>query len=243
MGKKKTSSGTSNSTGEEIRDERFTSALAAPIFNKIGGKDSNKVQIDDRFKSILTDERFRVVPGEVVDAYGRKKKSKKQGDLALKELHRLYKIEGADGEGEGEEGEDEVKEEVVVDEDKVSNKKKGGKKGKASNNATVEGGAKSMEDRLDYLTKLARGEISGSDSSSDSDSDSDSDGFEKDEEVEGADSSDEEEYDSDVVDEITKSALAIPGDEDSDEAEYGQATRRISILNCDWENIKATDLM
>ena len=239
MGKKKlrTQGGSSSNAenGVEIQDERFAKALNAPIFNKIGGKDGGKVQIDDRFKSILTDERFRVNPGASVDAYGRKKKSQKQGDLALKELNRLYKIDDATASdetkgGDAEEEEEEEDEEEEDEEEENVKTKKGKKKGEPS---------ESMEDRLDYLNKLARGEVSGSDSDDSSD---DNDGFEN----EGSDSGEgesEEEYDSDVVDKLTKSALAIPGDEDSDVAEYGEATRRISILNCDWENIKAEDLM
>jgi hypothetical protein len=202
-------------------DARFTSALSAPIFNKLKSKDTSKVQIDDRFKALLTDDRFHVAPGDAVDAYGRKKKqrgSKKQ-DFAQQELNKLYKIEG---EGEAEE---KIKEKGVT----------GKGKGKGAD-------GQSAEDRLDYLTRLARGEIddsddqSGSGSSSGDDQDSDNEEEEEEEEEE-----DDDELDDDVVDGFTRSALAVPGDDE--DVEYGDATKRISVLHCDWENIKAEDLM
>ena len=77
------------------------------------------------------------------------------------------------------------------------------------------------EDRLDYLTRLARGEVS-------------------------ADSSDEEDNDDDVVEteleenEDNHGPLDVNG---SNPIELGESTARIALQNCDWDNLKAEDLM
>jgi hypothetical protein len=84
-----------------------------------------------------------------------------------------------------------------------------------------------VETRLDYLNKLARGEISGSSS--------DEEGVEADEE-----SSSEDEA-SDLDESGTHDPFEIPGDvvEESSDVE----SNRIAIQNCDWENLTAEDLM
>jgi hypothetical protein len=120
-------------------------------------------------------------------------------------------------------------------------------------------GEDKAESRLDYLSKLSRGEISGSGSDSDSDTDS------TDEESDKDSSSD----DSDSDDEFSTrkgGALSIPGDEitttkrpskthgvvevgseendDDDEEEADiETSNRLAIQNCDWDNMSAEDLM
>ena len=83
---------------EDTTDSRFTSMYSAPIFKKYR-KEDNKVKLDDRFGSVLTDKRFRSAPG-AVDKYGRKAK-KATAKAAKEELEQFYSIEGED-EGEGE---------------------------------------------------------------------------------------------------------------------------------------------
>jgi hypothetical protein len=70
-------------------DERFKSMHSAPIFKKIG-REKHKIKLDDRFKPLLTDNKFRVKPGDVVDSYGRKSK---KDSSAIKELKEFYEIE------------------------------------------------------------------------------------------------------------------------------------------------------
>lgn len=213
-------------------DSRFSSVLSAPIFKSIPSQ-KTKVVLDDRFKSILTDEKFRVLPSDSVDPYGRKlKKSKKHGesskDAALKELESFYTIEPDSVQDKAQE----ELEEQEADVQKTQKHKESSKKNKATK-------PMNEEERLDYLNKLARGEISGDSSSSSSDEDS-SDGMELSEESEEEEEEDDEGEEEEYYDENGKSLLDIPGD---DNVEYGDATRRISILNCDWENIKSEDLM
>jgi hypothetical protein len=100
------------------------------------------------------------------------------------------------------------------------------------------------ESRLDYLTKLSRGEISGSSSSDDSSSDSGA-SKEDSEELSEADGSDEdsssESSDSDSYVGVEGGPLAIPGESDIPVME--DSTRRLAIQNCDWNSISAEDLM
>jgi hypothetical protein len=91
-------------------------------------------------------------------------------------------------------------------------------------------GVNDMESRLDYLNKLARGEVSGSSSEDDEN------------EIEAASSS-EDENENEEADEGggRDDPFAIPGDviEESEEVE----SNRLAIQNCDWENLTAEDLM
>jgi hypothetical protein len=156
------------------------------------------VKIDDRFKNVLTDERFRVGTKDSVDKYGRKSKSKV---TAADELKEFYQIE----EEEGGEEEKEVSQE--------------GSKKKTLND---------VETRLDYLNKLARGEISGSSSDED----------EVDVDEEESSSEDEE---SDLDESGARDPFEIPGDVVEESADV--ESNRIAIQNCDWENLTAEDIM
>lgn len=206
--------------GDVPDDDRFTSKLSAPIFKNLSSE-KHKVEIDDRFKSMLTDDRFKVLPGSTVDAYGRKTKKSKAGKQDVEEL---YQVEDS-----ADDAEDDAKA-IRPSKDK---KKPSGKGGKAE-----------MEDRLNYLTRLARGEISD-------DEDDSEDGSEDDSEDGGNGNEEEEDSDEEMLEVDPaeweaiqllngKSPLDVPEEED---VEMGEATRRISILNCDWDNIKAEDLM
>ena len=73
-----------------VNDPRFSSMHNAPIFKKIQ-KDNNKIKVDERFQSVLTDDRFRAVPG-AIDIYGRKTK-KGLKSSAEKELNSFYQID------------------------------------------------------------------------------------------------------------------------------------------------------
>ena len=94
------------------------------------------------------------------------------------------------------------------------------------------------ESRLDYLTKLSRGEIDN-DSSND---EHDSDVYEV--EVNGDENgySDDENSKSRNKFDQTKSPLDID-DENDIQIFRGDSTNRVAIQNCDWENLKAKDLL
>lgn len=195
-------------------DDRFSSMHNSATF-KSSKKDNFKVKVDDRFKTLLSDERFQSVPGQV-DRYGRKTKSKDSANKVAKEMREFYDID------EGEEAVPEPAKKSV----KSAAKPNGGM------------------DRLDYLNKLSRGEISDegssdSDSSGDSDSDSGSDSDES-----GSDEGNIARKKSGTTydDPSHKSALQVPGQEEQELVDDVVSTR-IAIQNSDWENVSAEDLM
>ena len=204
-----------------VDDPRFSSMHSAPTFKKTQ-KDSNKITVDERFQTVLTDHRFRAVPGSI-DIYGRKTKRGSKS-AAEKELHSFYQIEDA------------AVPEVEVtlkctNSTKTAKYSSGGKK-KGSDEIQK---AEDPESRLDYLNRLARGDVSES-SSDDTDegearSDADSDADEEN----GANLDDES-------DRNTKGPLDILSDEEG-EGEEAHATCRLALINCDWENLKASDFM
>jgi hypothetical protein len=113
--------------------------------------------------------------------------------------------------------------------------------------------AETKESRLDYLTKLSRGEISGSSSSSESsdeEAESSQSGESEEERPsrnrrtassEASSSDDENDEDSDYG--LEGGALEIPGEEEHAIGTIEDATKRIAIQNCDWNSLKAEDLM
>lgn len=212
---------------EEVEDSRFSSMMNAPLFKKTS-RQEKKVLLDDRFKAVLTDDRFRTAPGAVVDKYGRKKKMKNSDrNYAAKELEEFYKIEENDDHNEQEQQQEGGK----------GMKKKG--KGSKSDK-------EGSEERLDYLTKLARGEVDVSSSSSEEDDDDDDDSSSEDEDdnVSSSSSSSDEEVVEEEEEEGGKKKGALDVPEPAGEVEYGEeSTHRLAVLNCDWEHLKASDIM
>ncbi len=179
---------------EDITDPRFTSMYSAPLFKKFR-KEDNKLKLDNRFKTVLTEERFRSTPGEV-DKYGRKfsKSSKK---AAEEELEKFYSIEEEEHDGQ---------------ENKAHGKK-----------------VSAPESRLEYLNKLSRGDISDNDDSS-------SDDYEE----EGYDNSSNSSDDSTAGGAMQQDEEVLT---DEENAPTGEASFRLALQNCDWENLSAEDLI
>ncbi|KAI9994079.1 hypothetical protein PInf_016642 [Phytophthora infestans] len=179
---------------DPVRDQRFQKVHNDPRFAR-NSKRKSKLQIDRRFAGALKDERFQSVQGKY-DKYGRRIEKK---DNELKKFYRLDEEEEEEEEND-DEGKSKAPSTTSSDDDNEDA------------DATV---AKNSEkiSRLDYLNRMARGELeSGSDSSDFNSEDSD------DEEV-GAVAKEEEED--------------IP---------MGDETKRFAVLNCDWTRIRAVDL-
>jgi hypothetical protein len=181
----------------------------APIFKQTK-KDNFKVKVDDRFKTLLSDERFQSVPGQV-DKYGRKSKGKDSAKKVTEEMKEFYDM-----------NEDEEEEKP----------KKSAEKKKGSTPHLPQG---SMDSRLDYLNKLARGEMSDTDSSSSGSDESDGDS-------DSSEESDDSDSAADAREPHHRSALQIPDQPEPEFAEDVSSTR-IAVQNCDWENVSAEDIM
>ncbi|CAN0036720.1 unnamed protein product, partial [Sphacelaria rigidula] len=165
-----------------------------------------------------------------VDKYGRKvsKKSKQ----AAKQLRAFYKVEGSDAgdddddddDGESDDDQDdEDDEDGDDDEDEVEDDEILGEDGREDGSGDEDDpNADVQESRQAYLTRLSRGEIS--ELSSSSDEDDDSDGSDSDAEAQADDS-----------DSGDRSRDKVPLSEDT--------TRRVAVTNCDWDHLRAKDLM
>jgi hypothetical protein len=175
---------------------------------------SSKVLLDDRFASVLTDERFQL---QVQDKYGRKTKHKKS---VKEELSAFYAVEGQDQDNE-------------LDKSRKT-KPRSKKTGAAADNKPKidEPDIQAVSaSRIAYLTAHSRGQIDASSSSSegedsgdsDSDSDDDASGNDVDAPEENAGVFDRSARDADV--ELTE-----------------DPTRYLAVTNMDWTNVRALDI-
>lgn len=202
-----------------IADERFASFQTDPRF-RLPSRKHMKTTVDKRFAGMLKDNDF--TDTSRVDKYGRKIKS----DSKKKALQRLYQL---DDEEEGEE--DNSDEDEADKADKPAKGEKGDEeddeeddKDEGEEEEDIE-----VEDDDVVLRELKAAQRprkydpareGGFSSSEDSDSDEDSD---------------EEELD-----------LATGGDMqrlEEEEIQTGEVTKRIAIVNLDWDHVKSTDLL
>jgi hypothetical protein len=221
-----------------MSDSRFDTSN--PLFKKSLSK-RNKIVVDDRFKSVLDDERFHTTPGKI-DKYGRKlKNSVKNQQKELSEFYEIEKETSADNSSHI----NEVKSDKKVRKSEKSIDKKKEIKSSNSNNKD--------ESRLDYLIKLSRGEVENDSSSDDDDDEDDDDSNMYDDDY---NNNDNDSDDSDTNNNIeqdharliknknnsSKSPLDV---DDRHEIQLleGESTNRLAIQNCDWENLKAKDLL
>ncbi|KAG1693239.1 hypothetical protein DVH05_023704 [Phytophthora capsici] len=182
---------------DPVRDQRFQKVHNDPRFAR-NSKRKNKLQIDRRFAGALKDERFQSVQGKY-DKYGRRIEKK---DNELKKFYHLEDEEAGNDEEKQEEEEAKPKDPSTTSSDDDNE----------DADATVAENNEKLS-RLDYLNRMARGELESGSDSSDSDSE-DSD----DEEVEAA------------------------AQEEQEDIPMGEETKRFAVLNCDWTRIRAVDL-
>ncbi|ETL84972.1 hypothetical protein L917_15366 [Phytophthora nicotianae] len=173
---------------DPVRDQRFQKVHNDPKFAR-NSKRKSKLQIDRRFAGALKDERFQSVQGKY-DKYGRRVEKKNN------EMKKFYHLEDE----EDDEAKAKAPSTTSSDDDNEDA------------DATV---AKNNEklSRLDYLNRMARGELESGSDSSDSDSEA----------------SDDEE-----VEAVAK--------EEEEDIPMGEETKRFAVLNCDWTRIRAVDL-
>ncbi|OWZ00148.1 Pre-rRNA-processing protein ESF1, partial [Phytophthora megakarya] len=137
------------SMSDPVRDQRFQKVHNDPRFAR-NSKRKSKVQIDQRFAAALKDERFQSVQGKY-DKYGRRIEKK---DNEMKKFYRLEDDEEAEEEEKEEEAKVEAPSTTSSDDDDAD--------------ATVAKNSEKLS-RLDYLNRMARGELASDSDSSDSD--------------------------------------------------------------------------
>lgn len=195
-------------------------------------KDSHKFVVDKRFEAVLTDQRFQAP----------QRKAERVHLLAVVVNNATPNVWVCVFGG------------VWVDAakyDKYGRKTKKPAKSELGEMYKLE---QSAEERLEYLNRLARGEIEESGSDSDASSDAEArvkarkavEGEEEDgSDVDNAEAPSDEEEDSDDYDSIssedernTVSLLEVS----KAPVEYGDATNRLAVMNCDWQHMKAADV-
>eukprot|EP00529_Nitzschia_sp_RCC80_P004066 CAMPEP_0113510156 /NCGR_PEP_ID=MMETSP0014_2-20120614/37975_1 /TAXON_ID=2857 /ORGANISM="Nitzschia sp." /LENGTH=949 /DNA_ID=CAMNT_0000406067 /DNA_START=2479 /DNA_END=5325 /DNA_ORIENTATION=+ /assembly_acc=CAM_ASM_000159 len=238
-------------TEEPMLEERFAAAETRPHF-RTPTVESNKVVLDERFSSVLSDPRFQL---DEKDKYGRdsssskKKNSKGQSkknskastdrDEAANQLKDFYVVrKDKDDKGDDDDDTPDSESSSSSDEDNDNDVQNNEKKTKDDDD-----GGKVLEDpesRIAYLSALSRGELDVSSSS-------DEDGSSVDDKGDN-DSDDDDEDDSDdggedpvygtagVLDPSTREQ-----EEDDVELSYDPSPYLV-VTNMDWENIRAVDL-
>lgn len=186
------------------------------------------MKVDERFQSLLKNESFQSFKSDSsskMDQYGRKQQRLRKGKktsskaIASNDILDYYDVES---------------------DAKVLPVSSG-----APSSTSITTSADNNLPRLDYLTKLARGEISGdsSDASSSSDGElDDSDDADDDASSESSDNADKVELDQQQPSSNQRSALSIPYQTEP-ELSADIQSNRLAIQNCDWENVSAQDLM
>eukprot|EP01135_Chromosphaera_perkinsii_P002935 Nk52_evm46s230 gene=Nk52_evmTU46s230 len=144
---------------EEMKGKLSKEEKSEELSESVLPKKKTKVVVDDRFKHMFTDSRFKV--NEVVDKYGRKKK--KEVNNELERFYRLDKDESKDEEleKEKESGQEE-------DEEDEEMKGKLSKEEKSEELSESESESEEEMSREEMLASMARGEA-GEESSDESD--------------------------------------------------------------------------
>ncbi|KOS20913.1 Pre-rRNA-processing protein ESF1 [Escovopsis weberi] len=210
----------------KITDERFASFETDPRF-RLPSRKHAKTTLDKRFSGMLKDNDFTATAR--VDRYGRRIKS----DAKKKALERLYQLEeelgddsgsGSDGDASGKQEEDKEGEEDKDDTNDSGEDEHESKEVEVEDDDVVEKELRTAGESFHKKYDPAR--EGGFSSSEDEDSDED--------DADGIDGEDGE-------DGATKG-----GDMrrlEREEVEIGEVTKRIAIVNLDWDHVKSTDLM
>ncbi|EEC44270.1 predicted protein [Phaeodactylum tricornutum CCAP 1055/1] len=184
-------------------------------------EESSKVKIDDRFASVLTDERFQL---DVQDKYGRRRKQK---DKATEELSTFYTVE---------DGHD--KQSFAETEKLANNGSSDDSSASSSAEASEQGELEVDEDpasRIAYLTALSRGEVDVSSSS-------EGEG-ERDETDRSLSDSDDESVGGSEDPVLGMAGVLDPSTNIEEEVELTtEVSPFLAVMNMDWMNVRAVDI-
>ncbi|GMH42843.1 hypothetical protein BSKO_10762 [Bryopsis sp. KO-2023] len=239
--------------GDVVTDPRFSKLHSDPRFARFPAQ-KRKVKIDDRFSAVFSDPSFK--EGARIDKWGRKVDPSKQNE----EMERLYRLDGdEDKKSAGKlrvargthkekardaelEQTDEINE--IVSE-KMGSKTRKGKKSLGKANDTQQNIARGgvskrksegkkgrtltpeeVQHRADQVARM-RGMLGGSSS----------------EEMDSADEPLSEEEEGDDSDELDLWGVGAYAGNPEEEIPSGEATRRLAVVDLDWENIRAVDIL
>lgn len=196
-------------------DPRFAAMHKSGTFQRRKKTSQGLSETDERFKASTSDPRFASVDS-AVDKYGRKKGQKSKSKLSKDDRFDTKTIKD-DDQNQSQTNDDSHREKM-----------------KSMN----------MDTRIEYLNKLARGEISD-------ESDESSNEVESDASSESSD--DEDSVDISKKDGNSKSLISkyyhsyedeIDNDADNEhESSDAPSTSRLAIQNCDWDNLRASDIL
>eukprot|EP00743_Colponemidia_sp_Colp-15_P005405 GILK01005810.1.p1 GENE.GILK01005810.1~~GILK01005810.1.p1 ORF type:complete len:778 (-),score=263.36 GILK01005810.1:116-2449(-) len=213
-----------------ISDPRFARVHSDPRFMRVPKK-HRKVTIDSRFKSMFEDDNFTST--NIVDKYGRAMKK-----APAENLKKYYRLEGEDEEDDRKPavGDDVDSEEEEEEEEQIET------------HITPKGKHQKASSESKKTKKMVKRQES-----------SDEEEEEEQQEEEGEGNEEEEEEDEDkgtpsgfVWNEVSSSEEEDEAVEDADlgvdlyQAEddipTGEETKRLAVMNCDWDKVKAVDL-
>ncbi|KAG7346829.1 NUC153 domain containing protein [Nitzschia inconspicua] len=210
-------------------EERFAAAESRPQFRP-PKPSSNKVVLDERFSSVLTDPRFQL---QEKDKYGRKKKKKEREATAKEELKEFYVVQKNHDDDDDDDDDKNIDKQVNDKAEKEQTALPNDDSSQSSSSSTETGREKAEDpaSRIAYLTALSRGELDVS-SSSDEDDSSQSSGEDDEEEEQGEDP---------VYGTVGVLDPSFRQDEEEVEISYDPSPYLV-VTNMDWENIRAEDL-
>ena len=223
-------------------DKRFAAIHNDPRFARKRTKDKRTPKSveknDPRFAALNTDTDFKKFGDESTDKYGRRKITKKK------------KKKPSTNTGKNKNGDDDEEGSSSSDDTTTTTKTKKNKKR----------GHEDAEERMERLNRMARGEANDSDFSGSSSSDSD-DGEDKYEDVASSSGSDDfsdgnedDQFFQDAEKELDargSSDIEIKEDEEKIYNENlrvheavltGEETKRLAVVNLDWDRVRAVDL-
>jgi hypothetical protein len=232
-----------------VFDERFSQAQNDPRFMRMP-RTSKKVKIDDRFKKMFDDENFSVyggklgkigaigtkLHGKVVDKYGRRtgeESERGRKEKAREDLNEYYDLEEEEEEEEG------------VKKEKKGSGRKGGSIDVDRRTAPEidEDLARRLEKSRDRMRGVGLGDSSSSSSGSGSDDDDDDD----DDSIDTSDDDDDDDLEGTLLSDSEEGVLANYAERRETGHESSvpeqEATKRLALVNCEWQQIRAVDIL